>query len=417
MTTSSELTYPYLIHRFPNGIRLVHRQTDNPVAHLGVIVNAGSRDELPHEQGMAHFIEHMIFKGTRHRTAYQVITRLEDVGADLNAFTTKEETCIYASFLPEFYSRALELLSDILFESTFPEKEMVKEKAVIIDEINSYKDNPAEWIHDEFDELIFPDHPLGKNILGTPHHLKSFQQSNVRDFISRLYLTDQMVISSAGNISFDRMRVLAEKYFGSRNARSGGPERKVPPAYVSRAESLKKSRHQAHLILGNRAYNYHDPRRVPMALLNNLIGGPAMNSRLNLALRERNGIAYNVESNYQPLSDTGLFTIYLGTDNLMLPKAMQIVRKELDSLMNIRLSDGRLGRAKEQLKGQLAISMESHQNEVVTIGKSLIAYDHIDTREEIFSKIDQVGSVTLLEIANEVFDKNALSMLLYRSRM
>ncbi len=405
----------YQFHEFSNGIRLVHRQTGSPVSHFGMVVNAGSRDEMPHEQGLAHFIEHMIFKGTHKRNTYQVINRLENVGADMNAFTTKEETTVYASFLTTHYQRVIELLSDILFNSVFPEKEMLKEKAVVIDEINSYKDNPSEWIHDEFDELMFPGHPLSKNILGTPAHLKKFTQSNLNEFIHRLYSTNQIVLSSVGNTPFSKIVALANTYFGSQPVSLGDPGRIVPQGYEAKKIVKKFGRHQAHIIMGNLAFTAHDNRRIPMALMNNLLGGPAMNSRLNLALRERHGIAYNLESNYQPLSDTGLFSIYLGTDEKLVDKAIELVHRELTKLRKQKLGVNQLRIAKEQIKGQLAISVEAHQNEMISIGKSVLVFNRVDTIEEINSKIDKVEAPELLELANEIFEPSKISMLIYKN--
>ncbi|MBK7174380.1 MAG: insulinase family protein [Bacteroidales bacterium] len=404
---------PYRIHRFGNGIRLVHRQINGPVAHFGVIVNAGSRDETPDEQGLAHFIEHMIFKGTLKRNSFQVINSLENVGADMNAFTTKEETCVYASFLSQHTSRTVEVLSDILFNSTFPDEEMKKERSVIIDEINSYKDNPSEWIHDEFDEILFPGHPLGMNILGTPAKLKKYTRTDLVSFIGRTYATDRMVLSFVGNVPFSKILKLTEKYFGSMAERSFSSSRQSPGQYLRSHTTRKFGRHQAHLILGNRAYDYLHPHRIQMALLNNMLGGPSMNSILNLALREKHGIAYNLESNYQPLSDTGLFSIYLGTDEKMIEKAIELVEKELKLLRTKQLGTNRMKIAREQLKGQLAISMESMQNEMITAGKSLLVYNKIDTLEEIIRKLDAVQPVQLMEVANKVFDPDSMSLLVF----
>jgi predicted Zn-dependent peptidase len=409
------MTPTYQIHQFSNGIRLVHRQTSSTVAHFGVVVNAGSRDEQPMEQGMAHFIEHMIFKGTGKRSAFQVINRLDNVGADLNAFTTKEETCVYASFLTRHYTKAIELLSDIIFNSVFPEKELLKEKAVVVDEINSYKDNPAEWIYDEFDEVLFPGHQLGKNILGTPAHLKRFTQSDLKNFIQRLYLTNQVVLSSVGNMPFKRLVEITGKYFGSQPERAGDPGRIAPTAYHKQTLTRKFGRPQSHIILGNHAFNQLDDRRIAMAILNNLLGGPAMNSRLNLALREKHGIAYNLESSYQPLSDTGLFTIYLGTDEKMVEKALVLVNRELEKLRNQRLGDNQLRIVKEQLKGQLAISMEANQSEMISIGKNVMVFNKVDTIEDIHSKIDRVDALELLEIANLVFAPEEMSSLVFNN--
>jgi len=406
----------YQFYQLSNGIRLVYRQTSGPVAHFGAVINAGSRDELPHEQGIAHFIEHMVFKGTQKRNAYQVINRLENVGADMNAFTTKEETCVYASFLEQYAERAIELLNDILFFSVFSEKEMEKEKDVIIDEINSYKENPAEWIHDAFDELAFPDHQLGRNILGTPSGLKKMHRANLVDFRQRTYGTGRIVLSFVGNPSFQKICRLLDKYFGQQPELTSDLIRTAPAGYKAQTVRKKYSRHQSHLILGNLAYSYDQQKRYPMALLNNLLGGPAMNSRLNLALREKHGIAYNLESNYIPLSDTGLFSIYLGTDEKMVEKAILLVNKELNKLRSIRLGEMQIKVAREQLKGQMAISLESQQNEMISIGKSYLVYNRVDTLQDLYKKIDAIGSAALLEVANEVFDPGQMSLLVFSNR-
>jgi predicted Zn-dependent peptidase len=407
------MSYPYQTHQFPNGIRLVHRQTGSPVAHLGVTVNAGSRDERLEEQGMAHFIEHLIFKGTNRRTARQVLDRIENVGADLNAFTTKEETSVYASFLSGYYDRTLELFSDILFNSIFPEEEIRKERDVVIDEINSYKDSPMDWIHDEFDTLIFGDHPLGKNILGTPLHLKRFKREQILGFTKRQYFTNQVVISSIGNIRFDKLVSLTGKYFGTHPAFEGNPERVSPHSYEKQEVTRKFSRHQSHIILGSRAYSYHDYKRYTLALITNMLGGPAMNSVLNLVLREKHGIAYNLESNYQPLSDTGIFTIYLGTDTRMTEKAIDLVMRELKNIRENSLSANRLKIRKEQLKGQIAVSVEAHQNEMLSAGKSMILFNKVDTIEEVIGRIEAITSSDVLEVANDIFDPANLGLLIF----
>jgi len=391
----------------------VHRQTDSPVAHVGIIVNAGARDELPHEQGIAHFIEHLVFKGTQKRTARQVLDRIENVGADLNAFTTKEDTTVYASFLSEHYARTLELFADILFHSAFPDSELKKEKDVVIDELNSYKDSPMEWIHDEFDELIFGEHPLGKNILGTPAHLRKFNRNHVLEFTKRLYFTNQMVISSVGSIDFDKLIAMAGKYFGNEQSHLGAPERLAPPAYLKTDASRKFSKHQSHIVIGNRAYSYHDKKRYTLALLTNMLGGPAMNSTLNLVLREKHGIAYNLESAYQPLSDTGIFTIYLGTDTRMVEKAISLVMKELDKLRQKATSSSRLNISKEQLKGQIAISVEAHQNEMLSTAKSMILFNKVDSIAEVISRIEAITVTDVQEVANEIFNPSLLSSLIF----
>jgi predicted Zn-dependent peptidase len=349
---------PYQIHQLKNGIRFVHRQQRGGVAHIGVLINAGSCDENPDQQGMAHFIEHLIFKGTNKRSNYQVLSRLENVGADLNAFTSKEDTCVYASVQGKYYQRAVELLSDIVFNSIFPEKEIEKEKAVIIDEINSYKDNPAEWIHDEFDALVFKNHPLGRNILGTQAKLKRYTRNDIMRFRDANYISSRIVVSSVANIPLNKAIAVVEKYFSQVVPDFSPLQRTNFSGYQPENSIRKYSRHQAHAVLGNLACNAHDPRRIAMAMLNNILGGPAMNSRLNINLREKNGIAYNLESNYQPFSDTGLFSIYCGTDDALMPKAIDLIHKELQKLREIKLSSAGFQTAQKQLKGQLAISVK-----------------------------------------------------------
>lgn len=406
----------YQYYELNNGIRLVHKQQRGSVAHLGVIVHAGSRDENPDQQGLAHFIEHLIFKGTHKRSNYQVLSRLENVGADLNAFTTKEDTSIYASIESKYYQRAAELLADIVFHSVFPEKEIEKEKAVVMDEISSYKDNPAEWIHDEFDELVFKDHPMGRNILGTKEKLKRYTRNDVLRFRNANYLPSRVVLTSVANFPLNKAIIIAEKYFSDvvadRSPMSRQPFSEYIPANVTR----KYSRHQAHVVIGNTACNAHDERRFSMALLNNILGGPAMNSRLNIALRERHGIAYNLESNYQPFSDTGLFSIYCGTDEDLMPRAIDLIHKELYKFRNVSLTTIGLHTAQRQLKGQFAISLESHQNEMLAMGKNMLVYGKIDPVEVIYRQIDAISAKSLMDMANDVFDPNYLSTLIFNNQ-
>ncbi|MEI6061566.1 MAG: pitrilysin family protein [Bacteroidota bacterium] len=403
----------YQYHELSNGIRLVHRQQKGSLAHLGVVILAGSRDEKENQQGLAHFIEHLIFKGTGKRSNYQVLSRLENVGADLNAFTTKEDTSVYASIQRKYYQRAAELLSDIVFHSIFPEKEIEKEKAVVMDEINSYKDNPAEWIHDEFDELVFGSHPLGRNILGTQAKLKRYSRAEVLSFRDANYLPSRMVVSSIANISFKQAIAVAEKYFSGMLPGNSPLERLPFAGYEPANLTRRYSRHQAHVVIGNIACNAHDHRRITMALLNNILGGPAMNSRLNLALREKHGIAYNLESNFQAFSDTGLFSIYCGTDDVLMPRAIELIHMELRKLSDSRLTKVGLHTAQRQLKGQLAISLESYQNEMLGMGKSMLVYGKVEPVDEIYRKIDGVTAEGLMSMANEVFDPSSLSTLIF----
>ncbi|TVQ12358.1 MAG: insulinase family protein [Bacteroidetes bacterium] len=406
----------YYFHTLSNGIRLVHKHADSIVAHCGLTINAGSRDELEKEQGLAHFIEHLIFKGTTKRKAYQILSHMENVGGEINAYTGKEDTCVYATFMNNHYARCLDLISDIVFDSVFAEKEILKEKDVVIDEINSYKDNPGEQIFDDFDGVVFKNHSLGANILGTPAHLRKFKREHVFNFLKKNYVTSEMVISSVGNIDFKKLVRLVERYFGHI------PEgcRKQPRVhfddYTPVNEIVKRRNHQVHCIIGNVGYNAIENKKTALVLLNNILGGPGLNSRLNMGIREKYGFCYNIESHYQPYSDTGLFSIYMGTDNDYIDKTIALVLKELTLLREKRLGSLQLKRAKQQLQGQVAISFESNLNEMLSIGKSLLLYDRIDNIIEINEKIQMVTSSELLDVANEVFAPEMLSMLMYRPR-
>jgi predicted Zn-dependent peptidase len=406
----------YFFHTLSNGIRLVHKHADSYVAHCGLTVNAGSRDELPNEQGLAHFIEHLIFKGTEKRKAYQILSHMENVGGEINAYTSKEDTCIYATFMNIHYARCLDLLSDLVFRSVFPDKEIVKEKDVVIDEINSYKDNPSEQIFDDFDGVIFTNHPLGANILGTPAHLKKFNRGSIFEFIRKNYATREMVISSVGNIDFRLLVKMVERYFGTFPETSREIPRQKYEGYQPQEKVVKRRNHQVHCIIGNQAYSADDSQKTAMVLLNNILGGPGLNSRLNMGIREKYGFCYNIESHYQPYSDTGIFSIYFGTDAEYIDKTIALVQKELTLLREKALGTLQLHRARLQLQGQVAISFESNLNEMLSIGKSLMLYDKIDSIEEINQKIQQVEAADLLEVASEVFDPSRLSMLIYRPR-
>lgn len=403
-----------LIHKLPNGIILVHQPVAAMVAHCGLMINSGSGDETGAEHGLAHFIEHMLFKGTKKRRAYHVLSRLEDVGGELNAYTTKEETAIHASFLKEDYERAIELISDIAFNSVFPEKELEKEKDVVIEEINSYLDNPAELIFDDFEELIFRDEPIGRNILGSVGTVKAFSVPMINSFINRNYLSGQMAFCSVGNISNEKIIRLFEKYFSS--ASPGGIVTRKPNnwTYFPLTETKKKDTYQAHCIIGNVAYKLSDDRRVGMSMLNNILGGQGLNSRLNLTLREKNGMAYNVESNYNPYHDTGVFSIYFGTDVQNLEKSIAITMSEMEKLRNTKLGTIQLSKAKSQIKGYLTRGFENHENLMLGNAKSILTYGKIDTIEELYAKLDAVTASELMNIANEIFNPEQLSTLIYK---
>ncbi len=403
-----------LFHTLDNGIRLVHQRIPGLVAHCGIIINAGSRDETDQEHGIAHFIEHVLFKGTKKRKAYHILSRLEDVGGELNAYTTKEETAIHASFLKDDYERAIELISDITFNSTFPAKEIEKEKDVVIEEINSYLDNPAELIFDDFEELVFSNQPIGRSILGTPESVKSFSQKKINDFIENNYNTNQMVFCSVGNIPDQKIIKLFKTYFSDivTIKREDRPFNKwlYNPASITK----KKDTYQNHCIIGNLAYDLKDSRRMGLFLLNNILGGQGLNSRLNLSLREKNGLAYNVESNYNAYHDTGLFSIYFGTDSQYLSKSIAIAMAEMKRLRTVSLGAVQLSKAKNQIKGYLARGYEHHESLMLSLGKSLLIFNKIDTIEDICRKIDNVTAAELLETANDIFEPSKLSTLIYK---
>ena len=406
----------YQYFTLSNGIRIIHHYHDNNVAHCGIIINTGTRDETEAENGMAHFIEHIIFKGTKKRKAFHVLSRLENVGADLNAYTSKEETCIYASFLNKYYDRTLELISDITFNSIFPEKEIEKEKDVVFDEINSYKDNPAEEIFDEFEDVVFKGHPLGRNILGNTDTLKTFDRKSIKTFIRNNYHSDEMVICSVGKINFNKLKQIITKYFGDIPPNFRPYKRKVFSEYKAVRKELFKGIYQSHCIIGNIAFKRSDPLKTAMYLLTNILGGPGLNSRLNLGLREKHGLSYNIESNYTTYSDIGVFNIYLGTEKEFLEKSISLVIKELKKLQEKKLGIMQLHIAKQQFIGQLAISYESKLNELLSIGKSYLSNNKIDSLKQINQRIEKITDVTLLEIANKIFDKDQLSTLIYYTK-
>jgi predicted Zn-dependent peptidase len=396
-----------------NGIRIVHQEVNSPVSHFGVLINTGSRDEAENEQGIAHFIEHVIFKGTKNRKAFHILNRIEDVGGELNAYTTKEETAVYATFLSEYYQRSVELISDILFNSVFPAKELEREKEVVFEEINSYKDSPSELIFDEFEEILFDGHPIARNILGIPEQIKTFNKDSILKFMEGNYHTDQMVLSSIGNISMSKIIRLAEKYFGEVPQNIRTKKRLDEYNYRPETRVIQKDTFQAHCVVGNIAPNIYSQQRMPMVLLNNILGGQSMNSRLNMALRERNGMAYNVESSYTGYSDTGEFSIYFGTDKENLDQAQALVYKELRKIQESAMGIIQLSRAKKQLIGQLAISTENREDLMLSIGKSMLFFNQVDPMDAVFRKIESIEAKEIMEIARQVFDGTSNSTLIY----
>lgn len=404
----------YQTYILKNGLKVIHQQVPNKAAWCGLIIGVGSRDELPEEEGIAHFIEHVIFKGTERRKAYHILSRMEDVGGELNAYTTKEDTCIYASFLPKDYERTLELFSDIVFNSVFPEKEIEKEKEVVIDEINSYKDSPGELIYDDFEELIYEGYPIGRNILGSEQAVKNLSREAILRFVRRNYLPGRMVISSIGDIAFPRLIRLIERYFGGIEGCDMPLVRKRPEVYLPRTKMVEMDTYQNHCIIGNIAYDYAQDNRLPLSLLVNILGGSGMNSRLNLKIREKYGLAYNVEASYTPYSDTGVFTVYFGCDGADIEKCLQLCRKEMALLCEESLGEIQLRKAKNQMIGQMTLSSENYENMMLSIGKSFLVYDKVDDLEHVCAEVQQIDAEVLKQVAGEIFAIEKQSILIYR---
>ena len=376
------------------------------------MINAGTRDERKGEEGIAHFTEHGFFKGTTHRKAYQVNCRLENLGGELNAFTSKEDTTVHATVLRGDFTKAVELLADVVFHSTFPDKELDKEREVILDEINTYRDSPMDAIYDEYEDLIFAGSELGHNILGTPRSLKKIDSAAIHRFRQRTHTTDKMVFASIGNISTKRIKEIAERYLGIYAPTKRDYVRVAPTLVAPFEKVLNKRTHQAHCIIGARAYNLADKRRLPYALLTNILGGPCANSRLNVSVRERNGLTYNIGASYSSLSDCGLASIYFSSDHENSDRCREIINKEIKRLQESALTTRQLSMAKRQFIAQLAIVNESAEGYMMGAGKSLLAYGEVDTLEESYRKINAVTASEIMEVANEVWREP--SVLLYR---
>ncbi len=397
----------------PNGLRVIHKSTNSNVSYCGFFINAGTRDELPQQFGMAHFTEHMLFKGTEKRKSYHIINRMENVGGEINAYTNKEETVVYSIFIEEHIERAVELLSDIVFHSVFPPKELEKEIDVVIDEINSYEDNPSELIYDEFENQIFDGHSLGHSILGEADLLKSFSSKDVDDFVTAHYIPSQMVFFSMGKTSPKKIIRLMERYVAIIPDGNSANSRTKADELVSSTHSVEKETSQAHTILGTYSYPIHDKKRKALSLLNNILGGPGMNSRLNMVLREKYGYVYNVESNLTTYSDTGIFSIYFGGDVSKQEKCIELVIKELDKLRQNKLTTSQLVAAKKQYIGQIGISHSVQENVALSLGKSFFYFDKWLSEAEHISAIEKLTAENLFEVANELFLSDKLFCLKY----
>ncbi len=406
------MTTNYFNYTASNGIRYIHLPSDRVIAHLIVFINTGTRDELKHEHGLAHFIEHLLFKGTKKRSSYRILNYIESVGGDLDAFTTKEDTCIISSFVPKYFERSFDLISDIVFQSTFPENQIELEKNVIIDEINSYYDNPTELIYDDFEELLFDGHSLGRNILGTKESLNTFTGNKIKEFCSRTYNTNQMIVCTAGNISWDKGLRMFQKYFEPLPANQRTWKRKSINKYTPKEKIIQKNTFQAHCIIGNRAYSFKHKDRLILHLLNNIIG-TGSTSRLNMSLRERNGLVYFIESAYTTYSDTGVIYIYFGTDKENLSKSLRLVKTELKKIKETTLTKHQLIKARQQFYGQLAASFDNQENFALGMAKSMLVYKKVDSLEQILAELNEITAEDIQRVANDLFDEEKLTTLIY----
>ena len=403
------------------GLRVIHLPSASPVVYCGYQIAAGTRNELPGEEGLAHFCEHVTFKGTRRRNALQIINCLEKVGGDLNAFTNKEDTTFYAAIHRDHFLTAVDLLTDIVFDSQYPQQEIDKEIEVVCDEIESYNDSPSELIYDEFENIIFQGHPLGHNILGKAEQLRTYTTADAQRFTRRHYRPDNAIFFVYGDIGFkqaircleQRMKKITfaptEPADGERTAEVGARPTDGHPGLITR----HRDTHQAHVMMGCRAYYSGHPHRIALYLLNNLLGGPGMNSRLNLSLRERNGLVYAVESSMVCYSDTGLWAVYFGCDAADVGKCRRLVRRQLDRLMEKPLSSGKLSAAKQQLKGQIAIACDNRENFALDFGKSFLHHGHEKDLDQLFARIDAVSAAELQQVACELFVPANITTLVY----
>ena len=400
-------------HTLDNGLKIAHAKVPGDVTYCGIAIAAGTRDENEDEQGMAHFVEHTIFKGTKRRKAWHILNRMEKVGGDLNAYTNKEETVIYSALLNRDMERAVELLCDIVFNSVFPQKELDKEKEVILDEIDSYEDSPSELIFDDFEELIFKGHPLGKNILGTPEKLKGYTTGDALRFVSRLYKPNNMVLFARGNTDFGKLVRLAEKYATHIPAGEIKRHGLEIPGYRPTTFRAQRNVHQTHIMIGTRGYNAYEDRRIPLYMISNMLGGPGMNSRLNVELREKRGLVYNVEANITSYTDTGVFSIYTATTPKDTDRCREIILKELKKMREQKMSVTALESVKKQLIGQICVASDNNENCALDMGKCILHYDEYDNKESLLSKIRAISAEDILETANERLREEQLTTLIY----
>ena len=420
----------YNTYTLDNGLRIIHLPSDSKVVYCGYQINAGTRNEEPGEEGLAHFCEHVTFKGTERRKAWHILNCLESVGGDLNAYTNKEGTVYYSAILKEHIARAVDLLTDIVFHSVYPQAEIDKEVEVICDEIESYNDSPAELIYDEFENIIFKGSPLGHNILGTAEQVRSFKTEDALRFTRKLYRPNNAIFFAYGDIDFKKLVRLLKKSFLSEERRVKSEKFNSPEAlaqfniqhssfntqhsFEGQTIVMQKNTHQAHVMIGTRAYDVNDSRRMPLYLLNNMLGGPGMNAKLNLALREHNGLVYTVESTMVAYGDTGIWSIYFGCDEHDVKRCLRLVRKELDKFMLKPLSEAQLKAAKKQIKGQIGVACDNRENFALDFGKSFLHYGWEKNVDRLYEQVDEITAEQIQAVAQELFDKDRLTTLIFR---
>lgn len=397
----------YFTHTLPNGLRIVHQQVDSPVGYCGIAVNAGSRDESADKFGIAHFVEHTIFKGTKRRKSGHINNRMERVGGELNAYTAKEETMVYSIFPSMHYERAIELLGDLILNSIFPHNELEKEREVVLDEIDSYRDMPSEAIYDDYEDLIFLGNGLGHNILGTDETLKSMTSEDCRRFLDYLYVPSNMVFFSLGNIDFARLCRYVERHFGGMNHVENRIPRVIPEIKLPAQKHISIDAHQSHTIYGVPTFGMYDDRKYALALLNNILAGPGMNSLLNVALREKRGYVYTVESTSTLFTDNGVLTIYFGCDDYHVKPCLRLTSNIIDDLANHPLTAKRLDMAKQQYLGQLLVSIDSKDAWAISLGKSMLYFNRCSTVAEISEKINAITPQQVQDMAQMLVKDNA----------
>ena len=413
----------YNTHTLPNGLRVIHLPSASPVVFCGYEIAAGTRHELPGEEGLAHFVEHVTFKGTQRRNYMQILNTLERVGGDLNAFTLKEDTVFYAAIMKEHLPKAVDILTDIVFNSTYPQAEIEKEVEVICDEIENYNDSPAELIYDDFENIVFEGHPLGHNILGNADRVRKFTSADALRFAKKHYTPMNSVFFAYGDVDFDKLIRLLETHPQSlpkggrpdmKNTSDSNQNPSLGEGHRVGIYSFDKGTHQAHVMLGTRAYDIHHPLRIPLYLLNNVLGGPGMNARLNISLRERNGLVYTVESTMVSYGDTGVWAVYFGCDKHDVKRCLHLVRRELDKIIEKPLSESQLKAAKRQLKGQIGIACDNREQFALDFAKSYLHYGWEKDITRLYEQIDQVTAAQIQQVARELMTEEQLTTLIYQ---